>query len=189
MTNTSIKIIPGSNGPVVAMIDYHSGASTPSVSATVEPDPQTPQLIEVASADEYTMRLLHAPKDNADVMAEHAADDPNPDASMMWFIEQIRINHEYEWEDAFSNSVYSTYRQDAARVAVPSEYPMNSNPPDGTRIIQLLANAVLRANLRCGSIYTVGSLRSEHGWRLLCDHKREIYVIKLVGQDWKLLVQ
>jgi len=141
------KITRSAKSSVVAMIDYHSGDVPPTASAIshdAAAEQAAIQLIEVAPASEYTIRLLRAPKNNADVMAEHAADDPNPDASMMGFVESIRMNHEYEWEDAFSNSVYSTYRQDAARVTVPLEYPVNSHPPDGMRIIQLLANAVLR---------------------------------------------
>jgi hypothetical protein len=193
------KITRSANSPVVAMIDYHSGTFAPQPASSVSADTvkqaatrtqeAATSLIEAAPASQYTMRLSHAPKDNADVMAERAADDPTPDASMMEFIDDVRRNHEYQWQDAFSESIYSTNRQDATKIVVPLEYALHMNSPDGMRIVQLLANAVLRANLRCSSIYTLDSLRAEHGWRLLCDHRQEIYEIKLVGQDWKLRVQ
>jgi hypothetical protein len=189
------KIPPGANSPVISMIDYHSGSASATTATSIDTAEQpatqaqgaATSLIEVAPATEHTMRLLHAPKDNADVIAERAADDPNPDASNVEIINDVHIRNEHIWEEAFADSVLTAFRQAAARVSVPFEYPIHSaNVPDGYAVVQLLANAVLRANLRCDSIYTVDSLRADHGWRLMCDHKRETYAIRLVGQDWKL---
>jgi hypothetical protein len=86
----------------------------------------------------------------------------------------------------------AAFKHDAAKFSVPFEYPPHGyNIPDGYGITQLLANAVLGAHQRCDSIYTVASVPADHGWgwALICDHKQEAYVIKLVGHDWKLLMQ
>jgi len=86
--------------------------------------------------------------------------------------------------------VLSAFRQDAATYSAPFEYPPNPDDvPDGFGIVQLLANAALRAHQRCDSIYTGNSLLADHGWSLMCDHEQGAYVIKLIGNDWKLLVQ
>jgi hypothetical protein len=185
------KILGTSDNPVVAMIDYHSNAkpsaetATPNAAVAAVADAAV-QLIEVASADQPTMRLANAPKDELDRIAEKAADDPNPDGSNFEVINAAHMRNEQRWEQVFASSTLAAYGNVAAKVQVPFEYPPRVGE-DGLGIVQGLANAALRAHLRCDSIYHVEPISDGHGWRLICDHKKATYVIELIGRDWKLL--
>jgi hypothetical protein len=162
-----------------------------SLSTLALPHPSTkPADIEVAPAGESSWRLATEPKDDDPLTqeAKHADDDPDPDMGSLQLIEAVGVRDEQEWESAFSADMGSTFRGAADAVTVPFEYMPNSQRiPDGFGIVQMLANAALRAKLPCGSIYTVGSLpQPAHGWILLCDHKQHAYSVMFVGHDWKL---
>jgi hypothetical protein len=147
-------------------------------------------LIQVAPAGASSLRLARESKDDDPLTqaAKHAADDPYPDASTIQLVESVHLRDEHEWQEAFAFDMGQAFRQAADAISVPFEYPPNPRRiPDGFGVVQLLANAVLRANLPCKSIYTVDSLDGGvHGWILMCDHKTNVYGIALVGKDWKL---
>lgn len=148
-----------------------------------------PALIEVAPAGESARRLVTETDDDPLTQAvRHAADDPDPDAGSLQLIEAVRVRDEQEWESAFSSDMGSAFQGAADAVSVRFEYMPNSQRiPDGFGIVQMLANAALRAKFSCESIYTVGSLpRPAHGRILLCDHKQHAYSVMFVGYDWKL---
>lgn len=148
------------------------------------------ELVQVAPAGPYSLRLATDSKANDPLTqaANRAADDPYPDASTLQLIASVHKRDEQEWEQAFSMDMGAAFRQAADAVSVPFEYQPNpTHIPDGFGIVQLLANAVLRANLPCKSIYSVDSLDGGvYGWILICDHKANGYGIALVGRDWKL---
>jgi len=148
------------------------------------------ELIQVAPAGAQTLRLLNGPSDDDPLTqaAKRAADDPYPDASTLELLASAHTRDQQNWGQAFDIDVTQTFRQNALTTNVPLEYvPKGYNIPDGFGIVQLLANAVLRANLPCKSIYSVDSLDGGlHGWGLICDHKANAYGIALVGHDWKL---
>lgn len=149
------------------------------------------RLIQVAPASQGTMRLATTSKENDPLhqAAKRAAADPSPDASMLRLIESVRMQDEHQWERAFSADMSQAFRQDAAEVSVPFEYAPNPySVPDGFGVVQLLANAVLRAQLPCSSIHTVDSLINDRGWILVCDQRANAYTIMLVGNHWKLNV-
>lgn len=147
-------------------------------------------LINVAPAGAITMRLITEPreKDALDQAAEREAANPWPNPGTFQILESARIRGDHEWQQAFAYDMGQTFRQDADKVSVPFEYPPNPRAtPNGFGIVQLLANAVLRANLPCNSIYSVDSIGDgHHGWILLCDRKQNAYAIALVGHSWKL---
>jgi hypothetical protein len=149
-----------------------------------------PDLIQVAPAGAYSQRLATQSKadDPLTQAAKRAAEDPYPDAGTRRLINSVHARDEQEWEQAFSMDMGSAFRQKADAISVPFEYPPNPNRiPDGLGIVQLLANAVLRANLPCKSIYSVDSMDGNlRGWVLICDQKKNGYGIALVGKDWKL---
>jgi hypothetical protein len=161
-----------------------------SLTTSALPHPSTkPVLIEVAPAGGSAWRLATEPKDDDPLTqaARHAADDPDPDMGSLQLIEAVRVRDEQEWEAAFAADMGSAFRGAADAVTVPFEYVPNSQIPNGFGIVQMLANAVLRTKLPCGSIYTVGSVpQLAHGWILVCDHKQHAYSVMLVGHDWKL---
>jgi hypothetical protein len=146
-------------------------------------------LIQIAPAGASALRIVTDKKDDPLTQAaRRAADDPYPNAGSLQILEVAHQRDEQEWEAAFAYDMGSTFRQAADAVSVPYEYAPNINAvPDGWGITQLLANAVLRAKLPCGSIHSVDSLRSAHGWPLVCDQKSHAYAIALVKSDWKLM--
>lgn len=146
-------------------------------------------IMQVAPAGQYTMRLATESKENDPLhkVAKRAAANPSPDASTYGLLESVHTQDEHKWERAFSMDTGQAFRQGVANVSVPFEYPPNPyDIPDGFGIVQLLANAVLRAQLPCGSIHTVDSLVVDPGWILVCDQRTNAYTITLVGRDWKL---
>jgi len=147
-------------------------------------------LIQVAPAGAATIRLATEPRgdDPLTQAAKRAADDPWPNAGTMQILEAAHTRDQQEWEQVFAIDLGQAFRGDAVSKNVPFEYQPNPYAmPDGFSIVQLLANAVLRANLPCGSIYAVDSLGDDmHGWALMCDKKANFYAVTLVGKHWKL---
>lgn len=146
-------------------------------------------LIQMAPAGQYTMRLATESKENDPLhqAAKRAAADPHPDASTYALLASVHTQDEHKWQQAFSRDMEQAFRQDAMTISVPFEHPP-SYTQDGFGIVQLLANAVLRARLPCASIYTVDSLLNDRGWILVCDQRTNAYTIMLVDRNWKLNV-
>jgi len=103
-------------------------------------------------------------------------------------VETVRVRDEQEWESAFAADMGAAFQGAADAATVPFEYMPNAQRiPDGFGVVQMLANAALRAKRPYGAIYSVRSVpQPAHGWILVCDHKQHAHAVMLVGHDWKL---
>lgn len=147
-------------------------------------------LIQLAPASDATLQLVTGSRkdDPLDQAAKRASDNPWQNSGNYELLAAVRQRDEIALEQAFMADLGRATPRDAIQKQVPFERPPNGDDmPMIMGMIGPLTNAVLRANMPCGSIYAAEPLgEGMHGWALMCDGKANFYAIALVGKNWKL---